>query len=237
MFHVEWRTLMTKVTTALTSAVVYLPIVAGIITPMIYLLPTWYVSWYVASFIFPFSEKWHGFILPVSELTYAWVIWTVEILVFIFGLSLFLWGLFEMTRQFRNGVNLVDSGPYAFVRHPQHLGILIMLLPFALSFELTHWYSIGVRPGDILSWSLVAFLLLAVADFEESRLVKSLDGYSEYRSRTPFILPLSLHIDYKLPRTLQSGRPVRYLLFFIVYWTCISLILLGLVQLPLVFTR
>lgn len=237
MIQVERRSLAVKVTTALASGLVYLPIVAGIITPMMYLLPAWYVSWYVAALIFPFSESWHGFIDPMSEMAYATVIWAVEIVAFVAGLSLFLWGLFEMTRQLKRGVELIDSGPYAHIRHPQHLGILIMLLPFAFSFELTHWYSTGVRPGDILSWTLMAFLLLAVADFEESRLVNSLDGYVEYRSRTPFIIPFTPRLKLGLPARLQQGRPARYLILFIVYWICMSLVLFGLVQLPMVFTR
>ncbi len=232
-----WRKITTKVTTALASIVVYLPVVAGIITPMVYLLPAWYVSWYVAAIVFPFSESWSGFILPINDIMLVPIIWIVGFVILIIGIGIFLWGLFEMTRQIRNGTKLVASGPYAFVRHPQHLGILILLLPFAFAFELRTGFSTGIRPGDILSWSLMGFLLLSVADFEESQLSKHLEGYAEYKSRTPFIIPLSLSIRFNLPQLLHQGRPVRYLLFFVIYWIIISLLLFGLIQLPMNFTR
>jgi len=235
--HVEWKTLSAKISTALALAVIYLPIVAGIITPMVYLLPAWYVSWYVAALIFPFSESWYGFFLPVNDILLVSLIWIFQAIIVSVGTGIFLWGLLQMTREIRNGSTFVDSGPYAYVRHPQHLGILVLLLPFAFAFDLTSGYSTGIRPGDILSWSLMAFLLLAVADFEESRLIKSLNGYSEYKDRTPFIIPKSPRIKFNVHPLLQQGRPLRYLLFFAVYWALISLVLFGLVQLPLVFTR
>ena len=234
---IGWRSLTTKVATALASAVVYLPIVAGIITPMVYLLPAWYVSWYVAALVFPFSESWSGFILPINDPVLVSTIWMVELAIFVIGIAIFVWGLFEMTKQSQNGSELVSSGPYAIVRHPQHLGILMLLLPFAFAFELTSGYSTGIRPGDILSWFLMGFLLLSVADFEESRLSRSLEGYTEYKSRTPFIIPLSLGFKFDLPQLLHQGRPVRYLLFFGIYWIVISLVLFGLVQFPIIFTR
>ncbi|MHA2302689.1 MAG: methyltransferase family protein [Candidatus Thorarchaeota archaeon] len=233
----RWEEIIFKVSTTLASAAVYLPIVAGIITPMIYLFPGWYISWYIAAYIFPFYEIWHGFWFPISDMTVASIIWLIEGGVFVFGIGIFLWSLFEMARQKRTGNILVTTGPYARVRHPQHLGILLFLLPFAFSFSLTARWSTGIRPGDILSWSLMAFLLLAVADYEESRILEAFEEYEYYKSRIPFILPLSLHADYILPPILHQGKPGRYIFFFLVYWTCISLVLFFFSQLPLVFTR
>ena len=227
----------TKIGTALASVVIYLPIIAGIITPMMYLLPAWYASWAISAYIFPFYEFWHGFLITgVSEpvILFFDILWA---LVFLTGLSIFLWGLFEMTRNIRRKKDLVDTGPYSYVRHPQHLGILLMLLPFAFTIHVQAVHDIGTRPGDVLSWSLMAFLLLAVADFEESRLMKSLDGYAEYRSRVPFILPLKNPIDIDLPAALDSGKLGRYAVFFIIYWISMTLVLLQLTQLPIIFTR
>jgi len=233
----SWKEIIVRISIALTSAVVYLPIIAGIITPMIYMLPAWYVSWYIAACIFPFNNLWHGFWFPVSDMTVASIIWLVEIGVFVVGMGIFLWGLFEMTCRKRAGNNLVTTGPYAHIRHPQHLGILFFLLPFAFTFSPTAWSSTGIRPGDILSWSLMAFLLLAVADYEECKIARIFEEYEDYRSKTPFILPFSRHVTYGLPPVLNQGKPARYVFFFFVYWICISLLLFFFSQLPLSFTR
>ena len=236
---IEWKSLLIKTTTALASVAIYLPIIAGIVTPMLYLLPAWYISWYIASLIFPFSGSWQGIIGTISDPSLVSVIWISKIGVFILGVLIFFCGIFEMARQLRMGNRLIDSGIYSYVRHPQHLGIILLTFPFTLPLELVARGSAGIRVGDILSWSLFAFLLLAVADYEESRLLTDLDGYAvsyaQYQTKTPFILPISLPIHIELPESLQSGKPARYAVAFLVYWGCISILLFGLIQLPLIF--
>lgn len=230
--------LITRFMTAVTSAIVYLPIIAGIITPMVYLLPAWYLSWYAAGIIFPFYEIWHGFWMPVEDLGSAYIIWGIEIIVFAIGIGLSGYALREMVIRRKESSGLVTSGPYSWIRHPQHLGILLFLLPFAITFKFRSGFSTGIRPGDILSWTLMGFLLLAVADWEESRLLKKFgEQYIEYSQNTPFIIPVKASINITLPSWLQKGKPVRYIVAFAIFWVVISLVLFGFSMVHLIYTR
>jgi protein-S-isoprenylcysteine O-methyltransferase Ste14 len=234
----EKKQLATRFMTAVASATIYLPIVAGIITPMVYMLPAWYLSWYTASLIFPFYEIWHGFWMPIEDLTAAYIIWGLEIILFAIGIGLSGYALREMVIRRKEGGGLVTSGPYRWVRHPQHLGILLFLLPFAITFKFRSGFTTGIRPGDILSWTLMAFLLLAVADWEESRLLKEFgEQYSQYSQNTPFIIPLKIPISISLPSCLEKGKPIRYIIAFLIFWAMISVVLFGFSTIDLVFTR
>jgi protein-S-isoprenylcysteine O-methyltransferase Ste14 len=211
------------------SLFTYLPVIAGIITPMLYLLPAWYSAWYLVGFIFPFSQIWGGLWVPDRDPLGAISIWTIQGILLFAGLILFILALFEMTRKFSDGVSLVTSGPYLWVRHPQHLGIILFLLPLAL-FNISYSASwSGIRPGDILSWSLVAFMLIVVADFEERGLVTKFGTeYIEYSKRTPFLLPrVSLFGFMDKYALLSKGKPLRYIVWFVLYWCVVSLILYG----------
>jgi hypothetical protein len=105
----------------------------------------------------------------------------------------------------------------------------MFLLPIALfNNSYSAWWT-GIRPGDILSWSLVAFMLIVAADLEERTLAKNFGAeYIDYCNRTPFLLPKVSLFEFleKYPR-FSKGKPLRYVLWFILYWCTFSLILYG----------
>jgi hypothetical protein len=144
-----------------------------------------------------------------------------------------------MTQSLSRGISVVTSGPYRWVRHPQHLGIIMFLLPLALLNIRYPIYWAGIRPGDILSWSLVSFMLIVAADFEESGLVKRFGiEYSDYCKRTPFLLPrVSIFGFIDKYEMLSKGKPFRYIVWFVLYWFVTSLILYGFTFVELVWTR
>jgi protein-S-isoprenylcysteine O-methyltransferase Ste14 len=214
---------------AFASSSVYLPVIAGIITPMIWVLAAWYSAWYVVGLIFPFSELWTGLWIPIKDMSLAISIWAIEFCVFCVGIGYFIWALKELTskRALEKKNFLVTTGPYQLVRHPQHLGIAIALLPIAL-FNISyapHWT--GLRPGDIFAWSLVTFLLIVVSDIEEAGLLARFkDEYEKYCKRTPFFLPWKIPFGIKIEvEWLEKGKPARYIVGFILYW-CIMVIVL-----------
>lgn len=207
------------------AAWIYLPVIAGIITPMLWLLAAWYIAWHINGFIFPFRPIWGGLWLPDYWLIVS--IWIVEAVVFLVGSFLFCQSLFVMVRDRLKGVLLSTTGPYRWIRHPQHLGIILFLLPLAL-VNLSYFpYWSGIRPGDILSWSLVTFMLIVVADIEEIGLARRLgQEYEDYREKTHFLLPgiSFLNLDGKL-HFLKRGKPLRYILWFVFYWSIMSTVL------------
>ena len=233
--------LVEKAATATATVAAYLPVLAGIITPMLYLLPAWYSTWYVLGFIFPFSETWGGLWVPFLDSDLAPLlgpILVVETIVFFIGAYIFLRSLLQLARSRLRGELFTCTGLYARVRHPQHLGIILALLPFALVNYHYHYYFSGIRSGDILSWSFITFLLLVVSEIEELGMRKRLGGeYEAYLSSTPFIIPGLPRIKIlSVSPLLKKGKPLRYLALFAVYWCIMSLVLFGFTLLPLQWT-
>ena len=223
------RKKLSQLAIAFASASVYLPVIAGIITPMIWLLAAWYSAWYIVGIIFPFSDLWTGLWLPLDNMIIANIIWVIEFCVCCGGIGVFIWALRELVlKRVRDGREvLVTTGPYKWSRHPQHLGIAIGLLPIAL-FNISyapHWS--GIRPGDVFAWSFVTFLLVIVSDLEERELLSRFkDEYEEYCNRTPFFLPWKFPFEINIKLTqLEKGMPARYIVGFMIYW-CIMVIAL-----------
>jgi hypothetical protein len=79
-------------------------------------------------------------------------------------------------------VGLVTSGPYAVVRHPQYLGILLGLAGFSL---------VGVRPISVVAFVTAVCSYLALMAFEESENERRFGAhYRAYRERVPCLIPL-----------------------------------------------
>ncbi len=76
---------------------------------------------------------------------------------------------------------LATSGPYAYVRNPLYVGTLTAGIGFAVAGA--EWL-IG---GLVVLFFVVYYL--PVVEEEERHLAKILDGYDEYRRRTPKLIP------------------------------------------------
>ena len=148
-------------------------------------------------------------------------IWgAAEFLIFVIGIMLILYGLKVIVVHRTKGDVLVTTGPYRWIRHPQHLGIIMSLLAPALSFSY-------IRPSDIVSWSLIAFGLIVSADLEEVSLSKRFgEKFDEYRSKVSFMIPYCLPFPTVMKSgVLGQGRPARYVLWFVIYWLIMTFIL------------
>lgn len=76
-----------------------------------------------------------------------------------------------------NGQKVITTGPYAIVRHPMYLGVLLMYSPFALG---SYW----ALPFFLPLLPLLVYRLLN----EEEVLLKELPGYKEYCQKTRYHL-------------------------------------------------
>ena len=74
---------------------------------------------------------------------------------------------------------LVESGMYAFVRHPEFLGHILII--FALIIISQHW--IGLIVGAIL----IVLLFLAMIEEEKRNIEKFGKAYKDYMKRVPRI--------------------------------------------------
>jgi protein-S-isoprenylcysteine O-methyltransferase Ste14 len=77
---------------------------------------------------------------------------------------------------------LVDSGPYAWVRHPQYTAGLLLLLGWFLAWGA--WYALGFMP-------IIAGMVYVQALIEEKYILEKTFGeaYAAYRERVGMLLP------------------------------------------------
>jgi protein-S-isoprenylcysteine O-methyltransferase Ste14 len=100
-------------------------------------------------------------------------------LLFLSGITIFIVALIQLL----NGKNLVTSGLYSIVRHPQYLGIILATL------GLTLWC--GTRLISLIAWTLLIVAYVWLAYREESNLQEKYGTeFLAYKKKVPFILPL-----------------------------------------------
>ena len=73
----------------------------------------------------------------------------------------------------------VESGMYAFVRHPEFLGHILII--FALIFIAQYWLSL------VIGAMLIVLLCLAMIEEEKRNIEKFGNGYKDYIQRVPRI--------------------------------------------------
>ncbi len=99
------------------------------------------------------------------------------------GLAFSVWSLRHLDRCLSvvpQARQVVDTGPYAKVRHPLYSGEIVAMLGLALTLG-------GLLP--LLLWLALAGLQAYRAVQEEALLAAVLPGYSDYAARTARILP------------------------------------------------
>ncbi|MCD6573904.1 MAG: isoprenylcysteine carboxylmethyltransferase family protein [Thermoplasmata archaeon] len=107
------------------------------------------------------------------ELLYAgWIIMA-------FGIIFLLWSSKSRKKGHEEGIGVVESGMYAFVRHPEFLGHILII--FALVIISQHWISL------IVGTTLIILLCLAMIEEEKRNMEKFGDAYRDYRKRVPRI--------------------------------------------------
>ena len=181
-----WKKIVSHVIVSLTMIWIYLPIIAGIITPMVWMLPALYYSWYLfGRGLVEF--RWLDGIAPIPNLASLIIIAIFEILIFLLGCYLLVAGIIHLAKARKEKLNVVSTGPYKFIRHPQHLGIILISLPFALVLPFGY---IGIRIGDILSFLLNFTLLMIISCIEEINMKQRFpEEYPKYVSETGFFFP------------------------------------------------
>lgn len=207
-----------------TLVYVYAAIIIGIITPMLMMVPLHFISWKMFKFFTPraINEMW--MVLKWSTNTPGVIILIIfEFILFTIGLVLFVWGLTYIAKTILKKEGLAKGGPYKFIRHPQHMGIILM--SFTVSLFVPWTTDLGIRVGEVLSWSLFSLVLILWSYYEEWKLAKRFgEKYFQYRSETGAFLPKIFTRNKKLWYT-QEIRHWRRLLFTFVGYICFILLL------------
>ena len=109
----------------------------------------------------------------LAKLVYAgWIILA-------FGIVFLLWSSKSRKKGHAEGIGPVESGMYAFVRHPEFLGHILIIS--ALVIISQHWINFIV--GAIL----IVLLCLAMIEEEKRNIEKFGDAYRDYMKKVPKI--------------------------------------------------
>jgi protein-S-isoprenylcysteine O-methyltransferase Ste14 len=133
---------------------------------------------FLLAFIIPgFDYRWHWSTVPLI------VVIISEVLVL---LSYLFIGLVFKTNSYASRIvevekdqKVITTGPYAIVRHPMYLGVLIMYMFSSLALG-SYW--------ALIPMSLIIPILFARIKEEEKELLQNLAGYKEYLTKTRYRL-------------------------------------------------
>jgi protein-S-isoprenylcysteine O-methyltransferase Ste14 len=127
----------------------------------------------------------------ISDLSFLFS--TFEIYIVIFGLILFIYSL---VHQLTHRKQLIQTGPYKYVRHPQYLAFIIMTFGMTLiGFQTSPIFNFDV--GNLNGYTVLLFIWIGevaayiiLAKIEEYALkVKFGDNYLEYVNTVSFMIP------------------------------------------------
>ena len=205
--------IMEKVLWILSLVWIYTPVIAGILIAMAWYLPFAFASWWIFSF---FGTNWMLMLIQIRSEIALIILIVIESILFIIGLTLFIWGLIYLAKVKREKQGLATGGPYKFTRHPQHLGLILMTLANSLYLPWAiHPY---IRIGSILSWSLIALFLIVISELEEKKLLKEYGNtYLDYLINTGMFLP-RIFTKYKKKKEITEIKHwKRFLLIAVIY--------------------
>ncbi|MDD1672518.1 MAG: isoprenylcysteine carboxylmethyltransferase family protein [Methanomicrobiales archaeon] len=130
-----------------------------------------------------------GFIVPGLDYRFGWSDVPVGVVLLANGIVVICYLVFFLTLrenryasrviEVEKGQTVITSGPYALVRHPMYLGIMLMFLctPLALG---SYWALIAFLP-------ILPILVLRILN-EEKILTRDLPGYTDYCKLTRYRL-------------------------------------------------
>ncbi|MCG3259742.1 MAG: hypothetical protein H7644_08350 [Candidatus Heimdallarchaeota archaeon] len=198
---------------------IYSPIIAGILFAMVWMFPIAFTSWWL--FAFAGNKNWVLGIISVNDQMITLIVF--EFLIFGIGLCLFIWGVVLIARAKLKKTGLVQTGPYKYIRHPQHLGLILMTL--VISLYIPWSADTFIRIGEILSWSLFTLILFIISNMEERKLVKIYgEEYNSYRSTTGFFFP-RLFNKRKQRKKIEEIKYWRRYIFTATAYVCFILLI------------
>ena len=131
----------------------------------------------------------NAFWFNVEFMLFARHHWVGRIIAFI-GVAVLLVAVAQFLWSRYKGIELVQSGLYSRIRHPQFTGIIILTLGLTVmvATEFTFINDLFKNTG---LWLLQVLGYISIAKYEDWKLLKKLgDNYRQYRQSVPFLFPI-----------------------------------------------
>jgi protein-S-isoprenylcysteine O-methyltransferase Ste14 len=132
--------------------------------------------WFV---VIGLDRRWHWSDMPVAlqAVGYALLLIATALMLRVVRENSFAAPVVKV--QAERGHRVIDTGPYAFVRHPMYSGAVLYFAAIAL--QLGSWWGLALSP--------VFFVLFSIrAGLEERALASGLPGYADYLARVRYRL-------------------------------------------------
>lgn len=203
--------------------IIYSSMVVGVIFPMLFIFGIFSITFFFYPISWIFADPsvlwkdirvcWLNYPLCIT-LNYELMV-IIIVLIFLFGLILFLISLAQLVYGLRKKQSLVQVGIYKYIRHPQNLGIIIMVLSYALY---------AYRIGDLVSWVQFFFLMIIYSDNGDILLKKKYpEQFQQYYQNTGYMFPKLFSRNLTRRISVFHNKKARYGLLFVSYVATIGL--------------
>lgn len=144
------------------------------------------VGWVIAQgllFIFFFTAVIFGD--PITDIPGLVGAQVAGVAIALAGAGISLWAMVEHRWSVspfpmpEDGAQLIDTGPYRYVRHPMYTGVILFTLGVGLAYA---------NPIAVLSSVTFLVFFMAKTGREEEMLVERMEGYRAYRTSVPWSL-------------------------------------------------
>ncbi len=133
---------------------------------------------------------WLLLIVPTLEYSlfhrYSYAITAAGAVLTVSGTILRSWGIWTLGKYFsvhievKDNHELIETGPYRFIRHPAYAGNILQAIGIPLI--LSAYYSLSIS-------AVLVFLFLYRLKLEEEVLIREVKGYRDYTGRTYRLIP------------------------------------------------
>jgi protein-S-isoprenylcysteine O-methyltransferase Ste14 len=107
----------------------------------------------------------------------------------IFGGFILLASAWQVLYQAQRERTLATTGPYAYVRHPQYMGFILIMLGF-----LVQWPTVLT----LVMFPILVVMYVRLAQREEREVLKAFgETYARYAANTPAFFPRLGHVSRK----------------------------------------
>ena len=126
----------------------------------------------------------------VEFMLFSKEIWVGRIIAFI-GVAMLLTASAQFLWSRYKRVELIQSGLYSRIRHPQFMGIIIVTIGLTVMVATNADYFPRTQFQDMGVWLLQILGYVAIAKYEDWSLLKKFgERYRHYRQRVPFLFPI-----------------------------------------------